>query len=115
MIAAIISANEAFRNSQLYVTKKATDEKAIALYIVSKSIDIPIILFELADDQTIQYYSRRPVQHLTVENGNLPAPPFYLVVPNPVIEQNPWLKKIIKPYTGEKISLFYLPAYDVGH
>jgi hypothetical protein len=97
---------EAFGDGVLYVSRASADEKEIGLSLADAPEKIPALLYEFPGDQAIQYYARRRVEHLREEAAWPLTPPFYLVIPSSLIEENDWLRAFSPSYKGEYLSLF---------
>ncbi|MBI4132388.1 MAG: glycosyltransferase family 39 protein [Candidatus Sungbacteria bacterium] len=104
--ALILSVREAFLDTRLYVTAASADEKSIGLTLAGESAGIPIYLYEFPPDQSIQYYSRRPVRHISAASGVALAPPFNLIIPTPLIAENKWLNAFPPLYRGKSLALY---------
>ena len=104
-IGAILTYNEVFLNPKLYITRAAGEEKIIGQILRGKP-DFPVIIYEYPSDQTIKYYSERKVLHLTAENAEQLVPPFYIIIPSELLEQNEWLKSLPNLFGGKSLSLY---------
>lgn len=105
-IALAIGIREAFFDTRLYVSKESRDEKAIGLTLASHEPVAMTYLYEFPSDQSIQYYSRRTVKHITATNDDALVPPFHLIIPTPLISENEWLKGFSALYRGEYLALY---------
>jgi 4-amino-4-deoxy-L-arabinose transferase-like glycosyltransferase len=106
IVALFPTMREAFGDGVLYVSRASADEKEIGLSLADAPEKIPALLYEFPGDQAIQYYARRRVEHLREEAAWPLTPPFYLVIPSSLIEENDWLRAFSPSYKGEYLSLF---------
>lgn len=105
IIAVFFSLREAFWDSRLYVSAFSWDEKTIGLALKNALKIIPVYLYEYPNDQTIDFYAERRVTYLNEENSSFLVPPFYLVLPTPLIKENDWLKNFPPLYKGDNLAL----------
>lgn len=101
----VLSFNEVFRNSQFFTLDFSKDEKAIGLYAAENSDQEKVYILGWPHHQTLRYYSGKELEILQGDSEIAIPRPFWLIVPNQLVEKYPPLKNLPRLYEGKYLTL----------
>ncbi|MBI2025040.1 MAG: glycosyltransferase family 39 protein [Candidatus Harrisonbacteria bacterium] len=99
------SAREAFVSQKIYHLDYSFDEKNIGLLLNGSSGADAAFTFQWDHHNSLRYYSQREIQPLQFNSSNQPDPPFWLILPTELLEENPDLKNMTTPFSGQYLTL----------
>lgn len=105
LFAVFVSAKEAFFKPELLALEFSKDEKAIGLYLAENHSNEKILSLGWDHHQTLRYYSRREIQPLPKTGEIAIEWPFWLIIPNTLIEKYDFVKPLPQPYVGSYLTL----------
>lgn len=101
--------SEVFVRPKIYALDISKDEKAIGSYLARYGDNEPFYVFNWRHIQTLRYYSGRDPE--IIQSGEeivIASPPLWLILPTPLIEENPWLINSPAPFSGPFLTLVHL-------
>ncbi len=109
MIPAVLTTfREAFVRPKIYALDISIDEKAIGLYLANQHNDEDIRVFNWRHLQTLRYYSQKELDVIQFGEDTVAVnPPFWLILPTPILDTNPNLRNMPAPYSGRFLTLVH--------
>lgn len=104
-VGAYLSFNEVFINPQFFTLDFSKDERDIGLYLAGSAGEEKIFSHGWSHQQTLRYYSGKEIDNLD-GTGEVAVPlPFWLIIPNQLVEKYPLIQNFPRPYKGEYLTL----------
>src|SRR3989338_1752144 len=106
-VSAYLSFSEVFLNPQLFTLEFSKDERDIGLYLSGSAGEEKIFSHGWPHQQTLRYYSGKEIDNLDGV-GEVAVPlPFWLIIPNQLVEKYPLVQNFPHPYEGEYLTLVH--------
>lgn len=106
-IGTYLSFSEAFLNPKFFTLEFSKDERDIGLHLAGNAGEEKIFSRGWPHHQTLRYYSGKEIDTLDGV-GEIAIPlPFWLIMPNEVIEKYPSIKSLDNFYKGKYLTLVY--------
>ena len=108
ILAALFSSGkEVFGAPKLFVTNFTGDEKAVGLFLARNHQNEAIYVPNWEHHPALKYYSGKMIESVQPNSSPELQPPFWLILPTELLEENPQLKSLEADYAGKFLTLIH--------